>query len=192
MQGWRLKQIERWLVQSTHLMMSNLHRTYTSCVGYGRDMMESGVSVTSTFYSSSSYAAIYCKRAGNNQELSGTPGMEKFLAKMEKGWIKKFLVKGRLFLPAVCLCLHLTSYCTGVQAAVIQVDWHSHHPTLCFCKIVTTHKTANISTAQHIPMDGSLIFLCRCHGQFKNLHENTMHYVENFSEIEKATLYLRN
>jgi hypothetical protein len=89
---------------------------------------------------------MYCKSAGNNQELSGMPGMGKILAKMEKVWMKKFLVKGRLFLPAVCLCLHLTSYCTGVQAAVIQVDWHSHHPTLCFCKIVTTHKTTNIST----------------------------------------------
>ncbi len=36
---------------------------------------------------------LYCKNAYNNQDQSGTPRMEKFLAKMEKVSMEKFLVK---------------------------------------------------------------------------------------------------
>jgi hypothetical protein len=59
--------------------------------GYRRDVMESGVSVTSCHehilifrFMCVDHAARYCKSAGNNPERSGTQGMEKILAKMEK------------------------------------------------------------------------------------------------------------
>ncbi len=37
------------------------------------------------------HVLLYCKSAGNNPEQSGTPGMEKIIAKMENNLMEKFL-----------------------------------------------------------------------------------------------------
>jgi hypothetical protein len=47
------------------------------------------------------HAARYCKSAGNNQELSWTPGMAKYIVKMTTVWIEKFLAKMEKFIVLV-------------------------------------------------------------------------------------------
>jgi hypothetical protein len=70
---------ERWLVQSTH-------QRGTCRVGTGRDG-ERSVShehILIFRFMCADHAVRHCKSAGNNPERSRTPGMDKFLKKMEK------------------------------------------------------------------------------------------------------------
>ncbi len=70
---------ERWRVQSTHQ-----HGTCRVWTGRDGELGVSHEHILIFRFMCADHAARYSKSAGKNPERSGTPGMEKFLAKMEK------------------------------------------------------------------------------------------------------------